>query len=53
VSQTAKTDDELAQMWEDEVARARQVMAERQRLQDAMRQAGFATPKPRLEGEPK
>jgi len=53
VNDKRRTDDELAQMWIDEVARARRVMAERQRLADAMRQAGFATPKQKLEGEAK
>jgi hypothetical protein len=43
-----RTDEEIAQLWADEIARARRVMAERQSVQDAMRAAGFATPKQEL-----
>jgi hypothetical protein len=44
------TENEIARMWFDECKRAREIMAERQRLADQMRAAGFATPKPKLEG---
>jgi hypothetical protein len=40
------TDNEIASMWFEECKRAREILAERQRLDDAMRAAGFATPKP-------
>jgi D-alanyl-D-alanine dipeptidase len=45
-----RTDEEIAQLIADECRIARERPAERQRLADAMRAAGFATPKPRLEG---
>jgi hypothetical protein len=45
------TDNEIASMWFEECKRAREILAERQRLADAMRAAGFATPKPVLQGE--
>jgi hypothetical protein len=45
-----RTDEEIAQLWEDECRAARERLAERQRLADAMRAAGFATPKQELQG---
>jgi D-alanyl-D-alanine dipeptidase len=45
------TNRELEQMFAEEFSNARNVQAERQRLSDAMRAAGFATPKPVLQGE--
>jgi hypothetical protein len=45
-----RTDEEIAQLWADECRIARERMAERQRLADQMRAAGFATPKQELHG---
>ncbi len=46
------TDREMEQMFAEEFSNARNVQAERRRLDDAMRAAGFATPKPDLQGAP-
>ena len=46
------TDAEIAQKWAEAVKEARENLARRQRLADAMRSAGFATPKPVLQGRP-
>jgi D-alanyl-D-alanine dipeptidase len=44
-----RTDEEIAQLMADECRIARERLAERQRLADAMRAAGFATPKKELQ----
>jgi hypothetical protein len=51
MSQRKPTDQEVSDLWADECRLARERLAERQRLADAMRAAGFATPKPVLQGE--
>ena len=45
------TDAEIAQKWAEAVKEAHENLARRQRLQDAFFAAGFATPKPVLQGE--
>ena len=50
MSQRKPTDQEVSDLWAEECRIARERMAERQRLADQMRAAGFATPKPKLEG---
>lgn len=41
MSSRAPTDQEIEQMWIEECARARKLIAERRRVHDAMRQAGL------------
>lgn len=45
MSNRAPTDQEIAQMWDEECKARREEIARRNRLIDAMRQAGFAKPK--------
>jgi hypothetical protein len=45
-----RTEEEIAQLIARECQFSRELHAERQRLADAMRAAGFATPKPVLQG---
>jgi D-alanyl-D-alanine dipeptidase len=49
MSQRKPTDQEVSDLWADECRLARERLAERQRLDDAMRAAGFATPKKELQ----
>jgi hypothetical protein len=51
MSQRKPTDQEVSDLWADECRLRREQIAARQRLDDDMRAAGFATPKPVLQGE--
>jgi hypothetical protein len=50
MSMPAKTDEDYIRDWNKAVEDHREELARRQRLDDQMRQAGFATPAPKLEG---